>query len=225
MQESSLVGIIIATVVGGPLFYAAMCSLVFYFLSRDHEIVKKEMVWKQLKHAVFSLLSFSPFSVVIQYLVLNGYLGNLYEDPLQYGYVYLLLQFPLFLFAADTIMYWSHRMLHTKQFYWIHKAHHRYNPISSFAGSAVDLKDTFLQGLPANIIPLIIFPFYIKMFFGISLFAQLWSIYIHSPTAPRITSEKSIIGNNQFHLKHHLTPTYNYGIYLTFWDRLCGTYA
>jgi lathosterol oxidase len=206
-----------------PLFYAVACATMFYYLSKDHELVKKDSAWKQLQYGLYSIFALSPFSMVIQYLVVTGYMGKLYEDPLHYGWAYLLLQFPLFVFASDTLMYWSHRMLHTKQLFWIHKGHHSYLPISSFISNAADLKDHLLLGLPCTVIPLVIFPFYTNVFAGVGLFVKLWTIYIHSPTAFSLTSDKSVIANNQFHLKRHLTFTGNYGVYLTFWDRVCGT--
>ena len=36
-------------------------------------------------------------------------------------------QFMFFLIVEDVTFYWSHRLLHHPQFYWIHKKHHQYN--------------------------------------------------------------------------------------------------
>ncbi|SNW62651.1 Fatty acid hydroxylase (C-5 sterol desaturase putative) [Orpheovirus IHUMI-LCC2] len=217
----NLISLSVIVFIVSPLLYTTIC-IIFSLLTGEYNKVNRNIMFKQLKHSITSMLKFAPINLIIQLLISNGHIVNLYTNITDYGYLYLLYQVPLYIILSDTIMYWTHRILHIKSLYFLHNGHHVYHPITSFAAGAVDVTDTLFHGLPSTIIPFYILPFYEPLFTFILLFIQIWSIYIHSPLAYSINIP--FMSNNNIHYYHHQTSRHNYGIYTTIWDKLCGTY-
>lgn len=116
----------------------------------------------------------------------------------------------LWVMVADTIFTITHRLLHTKHLYWIHKQHHQNNP--SYSTSTFD--SHFIEYLFGNVstgvIPMLLI--------GGSDSTQLvWMIGANINT---------VLGHHMEgpHLTHHKNMKYNYGQGLYLWDKLFKTY-
>ncbi|KAJ5648170.1 hypothetical protein N7490_004542 [Penicillium lividum] len=134
---------------------------------------------------------------------------------------YTLLQYPLFIIFTDSGIYWIHRGLHHPLVYrWLHKPHHKWIVPTPFASYAFHPLDGWAQSLPYHIFPLL-FPLQKCAYLGLFVFVTLWTVLIHDA---EYLSTSRIINGAACHTMHHLYFNYNYGQYITLWDRLGGTY-
>ena len=138
----------------------------------------------------------------------------------------------LWFLAWTLLIYWSHRIAHVvpmiKRF---HLAHHRFialNPSPIWHWSNLFL---FQDDIPSTIevvltefIPTVIFCLVTNQWWILIGF-YMWSAFIqesieHNPDFnwyPWLTSGK-------WHLAHHRYGNCNYGIFVSWWDRIFGTY-
>jgi sterol desaturase/sphingolipid hydroxylase (fatty acid hydroxylase superfamily) len=125
---------------------------------------------------------------------------------------------------GDFCSYWRHRAEH-RWFWPIHLVHH----------SARDLHAANSFGHPLQTIPHLLFvgiPMsFIEMGPGVpvavSFLVLLSGFLIHSPTSAHLGMFRMLFVDNRFHRIHHsLEPRHfekNFGIFLSFWDRIFGT--
>ncbi|KAJ5948656.1 hypothetical protein N7454_001963 [Penicillium verhagenii] len=134
---------------------------------------------------------------------------------------YTLLQYPLFILFTDSGIYWIHRGLHHPLVYrWLHKPHHKWVVPTPYASYAFHPLDGWAQSLPYHVFPLL-FPLQKCAYLGLFVFVTLWTVLIHDA---EYLSTSKIINGAACHTMHHLHFNYNYGQYITLWDRIGGTY-
>ncbi|KAL4910646.1 hypothetical protein BDW74DRAFT_1065 [Aspergillus multicolor] len=134
---------------------------------------------------------------------------------------YTWLQYPLFVCFTDFGIYWIHRWLHIPSVYrWLHKPHHKWIVPSPFASYAFHPVDGWSQSLPYHIFPFL-FPLQKSAYIGLFVFVTSWTLWIHD--AEYLTNSV-IVNGPACHTMHHLYFNYNYGQFMTLWDRLGGTY-
>lgn len=100
----------------------------------------------------------------------------MYNDPAEYGYVYLALTPVLLIAFADTYAYWLHCACHyyPPLYKIVHKHHHSFVYTASCAGYAINAIEGFLKILPYFLFAML-FPCY-TIFHDMSyLFAGVWS--------------------------------------------------
>ena len=121
--------------------------------------------------------------------------------------LYVLLMWVL---LADAIFTITHRLLHLRGLYWLHKQHHSNNP--SFSTSTFD--SHFVEYLMGNVatglVPMLLIP-------GSNVAQLIWMVgaNINTVTGHHVEGP---------HLVHHKLLKYNYGQGLYLWDKLFGTY-
>ena len=127
----------------------------------------------------------------------------------------LIFKSALFVFIAHTYLYWQHRALHYF-FPTMHGLHHKWK-----------YKTVFHLG--EQILNWAIFP--IGWLIGFTtnemLLVLIWSIiFVFTSHREKKSKKKSwIFMTSLAHEAHHDTYNKNYGVLLTLWDRLMGTYA
>ncbi len=132
------------------------------------------------------------------------------------------------LLGHDTWFYWTHRLLHTPAFYRWHRTHHRSVTPTPFAAYAFDARESFIQALYFAIWQMVI-PTPDGAFFaalGISILRNAWG-HLGIELHPRGFADHWFWGNFTTTTHHDLHHSggfgSNYGLYFTWWDRLCGT--
>lgn len=188
----------------------------------NKKLLVKEIIYSILTMTIFAL----GFSCI--YAMFHANYNQIYTNPKQYGIIWLLLSLVLYVFLHDAYFYWAHRFMHIKGiFVHVHKVHHySYNPNlwSSFSFHPFEaILETLFLVVVTCIVP--INPWMLLVFVTIM---YLHVFYIHSGyeflpagfTQNRLT--KYLITATHHNI-HHSKNRSNYGLYFTFWDRLCNT--
>lgn len=120
---------------------------------------------------------------------------------------------PLWVVLSDAIFTATHRLLHTKPLYWIHKQHHSSNNATgTYSTSTFDSHplEFFFGNITTALIPTLLVR-------GTETVQWIWFL---SATI------NTILGHFQEgpHLVHHRRVKYNYGQGFYLWDKLFGTY-
>ena len=180
--------------------------------------VRSEICWSMMTSLLFAL----PSAVMIESWKAGGTL--IYSDIHQYGWLYTVGSFFVYLFLHDTYFYWTHVWMHAKpkRFMRFHQVHHQSldpTPWTAFSFHP------FEGMIEAIIIPLMVFviPIHIgalllmltlMTFFGVvnhcgfevypkSWMNSWWGKWMITPS---------------HHNHHHKRFNTNYGLYFRFWD-------
>ena len=138
------------------------------------------------------------------------------------------LQFVGVLLLQDTIFYGLHRLLHHRLCYrWLHQGHHHSRHPTGWTAFAFDGGEALLQaGFLVGVVFLI--PLQGATLMALLLTMSAWAVVNHLDPAQQGLAPRSerlgrwLIGPTH-HGLHHLRPGRNFGLYFTFWDRICGT--
>ncbi|KAF8932309.1 hypothetical protein EDD21DRAFT_387308 [Dissophora ornata] len=142
-------------------------------------------------------------------------------EPLMDGWGYVAFSVICFLLFTDFGIYWTHRFLHHPLVYKrLHKPHHKWIIPSPFSSHAFHAMDGYLQSCPYHIF-VFLMPMQKYIYMTMFMVVNLWSVLIHD--GEYIVSSP-LVNSAAHHAVHHLYFNYNYGQYLTFWDRIGGSY-
>lgn len=183
--------------------------------------------WREIGYSALTSLIFGAMAWLCLGTPLRQY-TQFYSDVSQHSITWLLLSIPLAILIHDTYFYWAHRLMHHPKLYRrTHLVHHiSVNP-SPWAAFAFHPLEAVLE---AAIIPILLFsmPMHPIAFLSFVMFMMLFNVYGHLGyelfpqklyTHPLGKWLNSTIYHNLHHEKFHG----NYGLYFTFWDRMCGT--
>jgi lathosterol oxidase len=175
---------------------------------------------ESIKWSAYAMIGNAVLVAPIHYLLATGH-GKLYFSVADYGWGWLVASIVLMLCVSETMIYWIHRVLHWGfLFERIHKKHHEFRLPTPFVAVAFRPLDPFLQGLPHHIVAFL-FPMHIAVYLVSLGFVSVWAVMIHDRVS--FISWK-VINYTGHHTLHHWYTDYNFGQYLTLWDRLAGTY-
>jgi sterol desaturase/sphingolipid hydroxylase (fatty acid hydroxylase superfamily) len=235
MPVLTLIAVLIALHVGRYLVMAGGAWLVLWkwkgnpvtrarrlqpadFTSAD---LRRELGW-----SLISAVSFGVFFGLLyggqtpRPLVHHGFAGALEFS----GWLLLVLV------VHDTWFYWSHRLTHHPAlFRHVHRLHHRSRNPSPFAALAFHPLDALVQIIWA--VPLgLLAPIPSSVWLAFAFVAMFINVLGHCGVElyPRGWAKHPVLGwlnSTTAHDQHHLRLDANFGLYFTFWDRLCGTEA
>jgi Delta7-sterol 5-desaturase len=223
----------VMTVAGGCLLYLSAATFSYYFLF-DHELLKhpkilrdKNGVPNQVQQEIWVAVSGTPGMALPTALLflaeVNGG-SKLYDRVDERGVGFLLLSLVSFILFTDCTIYWIHRGLHHPAIYTkLHKLHHKWKVPTPFASHAFHPIDGFLQSLPYHIYPFL-FPLHKTLYLGLFVLINLWSTSIHDGLYCVPKALQPYVNGSAHHSDHHLFFNFNYGEYLTLWDRLGGSF-
>ncbi len=190
------------------------------------QIIKREIQWSLLSSIIFGAagaLGFLAWEAGLTRveLDLNTYLE-------QWGWLGMVLSYLGLLFLHDTYFYWMHRLVHhPRLFARVHRVHHDSMVPTPWAAFSFHPYEAVLE---AAILPalLLFIPLHISVLVAFLLTMTVLGIINHlgyefyfkgfddHPIAKWLISASH-------HDQHHQKFRGNYGLYFTFWDRMCGT--
>ncbi|KAI9227364.1 MAG: hypothetical protein DHS80DRAFT_31828 [Piptocephalis tieghemiana] len=212
------------TTLFGFLLYFSVATFSYFFIfdhsQMNHPRFLKNQVRREISLSCSSFFAMSLMTAVFFLGEIRGY-SRMYADPSEYGWVYLVLSVPLFIFLTDFGVYWIHRGLHHRLLYArFHKPHHQWIVPSPFASHAFHPLDGFLQSTPYHVFVYLL-PMNKVLYLALFAFVNLWTVLIHDG---EYMVQGPVINSSAHHAVHHLQFNYNYGQYFTLWDRVGGSY-
>ena len=136
----------------GVILYFIFASLSYYFIFdktyKSHPKFLASQIKKEITLTMYSLPQMAVLTAPWFLAEVQGY-SKLYLYPEEYGWWYMVLQFPLFLVFTDCLIYLIHRGLHHPLVYkTLHKPHHRWIVPTPFASHAFHPLDGYSQVFP-----------------------------------------------------------------------------
>ncbi|KAI0649331.1 hypothetical protein C8Q79DRAFT_507191 [Trametes meyenii] len=222
-----IISLFILTWVGIHALYFIFAGLSYKYIF-NHEMMKHPRFLKnQVKLEIESSMRAFPGMTL---LTLPWFVGEvrgyskLYKNVDEYGWGYLLFSVLFFLVFTDYCIYWIHRWEHHPLLYkWLHKPHHKWIIPTPFSSHAFHPLDGYAQSLPYHIF-IYLFPMHQKLYLGVFVFVNFWSILIHDSDMITGHPLETIINGPAHHTLHHIYFTVNYGQYFTWADRMGKSY-
>jgi sterol desaturase/sphingolipid hydroxylase (fatty acid hydroxylase superfamily) len=184
-------------------------------------------VRRELAYSLSTVLVFAAIGAAVFALIIDGHVF-VYGRPERYGWLWLLVSFPLMLLWHDTYFYWTHRLLHTPAlFARVHGVHHRSRNPSPWAAYAFHPLEAVVHGLVTPL-ALLAVPLHwsVLLAFSVHQIARNAHGHLAIETMPRGFARHGFLGRfttTTHHHLHHETASGNYGLWFTWWDRWCGT--
>ncbi len=211
----------------GLVFYVLLCAPSYWlWFKREGRTVNREYVEdpgelrRSFGWTALSIVS-NALMLVPVHLAVQGGWSRVYWDVADHGWGWLLLSIGLYLVVTETLVYWTHRLLHRPwAFRRIHFAHHSFRKPTPWASLAFHPLDAFLQALPHHLCAFL-FPVHGLVYLGFLGFVTAWSVAIHD----RVSLVRwPWLNFTAHHTVHHFYNNYNHGQFFTLWDRLAGSY-
>lgn len=176
---------------------------------------------------MLSAVVFALAAAAVLWLQGHG-LTRLYSQADAHGWWYLGVSYLLVLILQDAVFYASHRLFHHPALYgWFHQGHHRSRQPTPWTSFAFDPPEAAVQALFLVAVVLLI-PLHLITLLAVLSTMTVWAIVNHLDLAllprqfPHHLLGRWVIGPAH-HSLHHRRPGVHFGLYFTFWDRLCGT--
>jgi len=222
-----LLGLMLFQAVGGALVYFVLAgaSYLFFFVWRKERYRPAEppepgQTRQAILWSLYGIVGNAVLAAPIQFLVLRGY-GRVYLTVEEYGWSYLVASLAISVAFTETCVYWIHRGLHEPRLYRaLHKYHHQFIVPTPWVSMAFHPLDSFFQALPTYVLAFLI-PMHRGAYLGLVLFITAWTFLIHDQVT---FVPLGVVNYTAHHTLHHLYNDFNYGQFLTVWDRLAGTY-
>ncbi len=133
---------------------------------------------------------------------------------------------PLGIVVSDFAMYWTHRLIHARPFWRVHRWHHAPRQMYWLAGG----RRSFLQGIVYAFPPLAFLVFHVPMVFidAYAFYTIALNHWTHSNLGLKLPWLETVLVTPRVHHIHHSRdPAHynrNFGSIFSVWDRMFGTY-
>lgn len=217
------ISIYITVATFGVLLYGIFSGLDWFFFFDRAYLNDPKILPNQVRREIMTTLGSIPFMTLLTTPVflaeVRGY--SKLTDGAPYGIGFEIFTIFSFLMFTDMMIYWIHRGLHHPLIYpHVHKTHHLWKVPTPWASHAFHPLDGFLQSTPYHMYAFL-FPMNKFSYLIMFVFVNMWTISIHDGV---YVSFDGILNSSAHHAEHHRLFNYNYGQYLTLWDRLFGTH-
>ena len=224
----SIPGLFIIQVLGGLALYYGLSwlSYQYFFVWRKDHYFPGEPTPPAEEDAHARRLGFwnvvgnAALGTPFQYWIFHGR-GKVYYNVADRGWAYYFLSAAVFLLVTEFLVYWAHRWLHHPILYkHLHLYHHKYRKPTPWVSMAFHPIDSWMQALPYYLCALFI-PVHISIYAGMFFFVMLWTFFIHD----RVSIVRlDIVHYTAHHTIHHAYNKFNFGQFLTIFDRLFGSH-
>lgn len=185
----------------------------------------QNQISREIKYTMWSIPWMGLPTCFLFLLEVRGY-SQLYDavHDSKYGWWTIAGTVVTFILFTDCLIYWIHRWMHHRLIYkYVHKPHHMWKLPTPFASHAFHPIDGFLQSAPYHIY-VFLFPLHKFTYILLYIMVNIWTVSIHDGDFRVPDVLKPIINGSAHHTDHHLFYNYNYGQYLTLWDRIGGSF-
>lgn len=193
-----------------------------YFLHRNYHFFSMQT----MRDIFLSTLTCATYALLYSLLSLLSFSYSIPVDtasPLKMAIWTIIV-----LIYFDFFFYWSHRLLHSSFLKRFHRLHHASVQTTPLTALSFHPLDVVIQNI-GIIFLLMVVNFTENAWFIFTIPAVLLNSYGHSGIDFGASDwEKNkilkIFNKPQHHAIHHLDGRYNFGLYFTLWDRICGTF-
>jgi len=182
---------------------------------------------RELRNSWMSSMVFGFLLAIPLYESFRPY-SQIYVNPLEHGFVWLVISVPCLIFVHDTYFYWMHRLIHGRRlFKAFHRVHHESYQPSPFTAYSFHPLEAFLEYL--WILPVIfVVPLNVSSLAVFSIFSIVANVNAHSgieiyPERWRTKWFFKYLNTATVHDSHHRTARGNYGLYFLLWDHWMNT--
>jgi sterol desaturase/sphingolipid hydroxylase (fatty acid hydroxylase superfamily) len=135
--------------------------------------------------------------------------------------------FPLAIVASDFAMYWTHRLVHTRPLWRVHRWHHAPRHLYWLAGARASFLQGIIYTIPTFVFVLLNVPF--KLIGLYILFGVVLNHWMHSNLRLKSPWLEAVLITPRIHHIHHSRDPRHYGrnlgSLLSIWDRMFGTFV
>ena len=210
------------------LFFYTLFTVLYKFLNPKKGICKDKPSPKQLKREKIANLKANGFEWMILFGIIS--FGIVKKHPFSWSLFIFTFLFCYFFF--EFWFYSSHRLIHTKNFLFIHKTHHVSVITTPLSALNLSIFEKIINDIGMLIIPALFSHFIPLNFEGIIIY-HLYNFYVNVLGHSNLEFLPKSLANSRFgnfftsstyHSIHHLKSHYNYGLFTTLFDRLFGTH-
>jgi Delta7-sterol 5-desaturase len=217
---------VIATLVMSAVLWAAHRTWLRSRIIQTRRAGRADYI-REIGTSARSVFVYAAVFTPVLWLKSHGYGPGPYTGPT--GWIAMTAYVAVLLIVHDAWFYWTHRLLHTPAFFkkW-HRTHHKTVTPTPFAAYAFDWRESVVQaGMPVIwqlLVPTPHGAFF--AFLGIMIVRNVWG-HCGTELHPRGFADHWFWGNFTTTTHHDLHHSggfgSNYGLYFTWWDRICGT--
>ena len=187
----------------------------------------REGILHDIRLSVLSAAVFAVAAAAVLWLQAHGY-TRLYASVAPSTCWYLGVSYLIVLILQDGMFYVTHRLFHHPRLYAaFHRGHHRSRRTTPWTSFAFDPPEALLQALFLVGVVMLI-PLHLITLLAVLSTMTVWAIVNHLELDclprrfPHHLLGRWLIGPAH-HSLHHRRPSLHFGLYFTFWDRVCGT--
>jgi Delta7-sterol 5-desaturase len=183
--------------------------------------------WREFRHSVGAVAVFATVGLVVHHGAVHGVL-HVYTKAASFGWAYWLLSLVLIVVAHDAYFYWTHRWMHGRVlFRRMHRVHHRSVAPTQWAAYSFSFGEAFVHAVFLPLYLLVV-PTHVGVIVVWTLHQVLRNAFGHCGVEPEPVRWLEgwwgrWLTTTLHHDLHHAGGRHNFGLYFTWWDRLCGT--
>ena len=201
-------------------------GFVWWLIRGRHIQFDREEI-RDLRLSMISAVIFALALALAIQLHANG-LTRIYDQPLVYGWWYIVASYLLVLILQDSYFYATHRLFHLSQFYRLsHQGHHKSRRPSPWTSFAFDPVESVVHAFFLVAITCLL-PLHLGTILAVLTTMSVWAVVNHLGLDelpcqfPHHWMGRWLIGPAH-HSIHHLHQDRHFGLYFTFWDQIMGT--
>jgi sterol desaturase/sphingolipid hydroxylase (fatty acid hydroxylase superfamily) len=238
-QATDLTRVAVSILTTDFLRYAVTASAVYLVLwkllpagvRRSRQIfddgIKPGQMRRELAYSMLTVLIFAATGFGIFLLKQAGY-TQLYADLSKFGWLYWVLSVALAIVLQDAYFYWTHRLLHQRWWFrHVHRVHHLSTHPTPWAAYAFHPAEALMHAA-FFVLLVVTIPLHHAAAFAFLAHMIVRNCIGHSgfevlPWRLATRGWLRWLTTVTHHHFHHARNGGNYGLYFTWWDRLCGT--